>query len=179
MFTVEDTTLPGLKLVRPRIFTDLRGSFVKTYHAGLFEKLGMAFQPLEEFFSVSHKDVVRGMHFQLPPAAHSKLVYCVAGRVLDVVVDLRKSSPTYGQIASRELNAENREMFFIPVGFAHGFRSLEDGTVMVYQTSSVHAPEYDAGILWNSVGFDWGVATPVINERDQRFPGLKEFFSPF
>ena len=179
MFTVEDTNLPGLKLVRPRIFTDLRGSFVKTFHAGVFEKLGLAFQPLEEFFSVSRREVVRGMHFQLPPSAHSKLVYCVSGRVLDVVVDLRKSSPTFGQFASRELTAENREMFFIPVGFAHGFRSMQDETVMVYQTSTVHAPECDAGILWNSFGFDWGTDAPVINERDQRFPGLKEFVSPF
>ena len=179
MFTVHETTLSGLKLIQPRIFTDLRGTFVKTFHAGLFEQLGMEFQPREEFFSVSHRNVVRGMHFQSPPAAHAKLVYCVAGRVLDVVVDLRKASPTFGRHASRELSAVNREMFFIPVGFAHGFASLADGSVMVYQTSTVHAPECDAGILWNSFGFDWGMADPVINERDRKFPALLEFASPF
>ena len=179
MFTVHETSLAGLKLIQPRIFTDLRGTFVKTFHAGLFEQLGMEFQPREEFFSVSHRNVVRGMHFQSPPAAHAKLVYCVAGRVLDVVVDLRKSSPTFGRCASRELSAANREMFFISVGFAHGFLSLEDGSVMVYQTSTMHAPECDAGILWNSFGFDWGMADPVINERDQKFPRLDEFVSPF
>lgn len=179
MFTVHETTLPGLKLIQPRIFTDVRGIFVKTFHADLFEHLGMEFQPREEFFSVSHRNVVRGMHFQLPPAAHSKLVYCVAGRVLDVVVDLRLASVTFGRCTSRELSAENREMFFMPVGFAHGFASLEDGSVMVYQTNTVHAPECDAGILWNSFGFDWGVADPVINERDRKFPTLQDFVSPF
>jgi dTDP-4-dehydrorhamnose 3,5-epimerase len=179
MFQVVDTALPGLKVLQPRIFKDARGDFVKTYHAGLFRELGLPFAPAEEFFSVSRKDVVRGMHFQTPPHAHAKLVYCVAGRVLDVVVDLRRDSPTRGQYVSRELSAENREMFFIPEGFAHGFLSLEDDTVMVYQTSTVHAPEADAGIHWRSVGFAWPIANPVVSERDEAFPTLAGFDSPF
>ena len=179
MFTVHETSLAGLKLIQPRIFTDLRGTFVKTFHAGLFEQLGMEFQPKEEFFSVSHRNVVRGMHFQLPPDAHSKLVYCVAGRVLDVVVDLRKASPTFGRHASRELSAVNREMFFIPVGFAHGFASLADGSVMVYQTSTVHAPECDAGILWNSFGFEWPFLDPIISDRDRALPTMESYSSQF
>jgi len=174
-----ETALSGLAVLRPRIFRDPRGSFVKTYHAGLFEELGLPFQPREEFFSVSAKDVVRGMHFQLPPAAHAKLVYCLTGRVLDVVLDLRRASPTCGRYYTRELSAENREMLFIPEGFAHGFLALENDTAMVYQTSTVHAPAQDAGIRWDGFGFSWPVQNPVLSERDQRFPALSEFVSPF
>lgn len=173
------TELPGLQIIRPKIFQDARGSFVKTFHAGQFRELGLDFQPREEFFSTSAKNVLRGMHFQLPPAAHAKLVYCIAGRVLDVVLDLRKSSPTFGKTCARELNAANREMFFIPVGFAHGFLALEDNATMIYQTSTVHSPAHDAGIVWNSFGFDWPVKNPVLSERDQKFPALREFNSPF
>lgn len=179
MFSIEETILPGLKLIQPRIFEDVRGSFVKTFHHGLFESLGMDSTFRESFLSVSRKNVVRGMHFQVPPAAHSKLIYCTAGRVLDVVVDLRRDSPTFLRCASHEISASNRKMFFIPIGFAHGFLSLEDDTVMVYQTSTVHHPDLDSGILWNSFGFDWGVLDPIISDRDRAFPPLQHFDSPF
>src|ERR1035437_2690369 len=99
------TELPGLQLLRPRIFRDERGSFVKTFHAGQFRELGLDFEPREEFFSTSAKGVLRGRHFHLPPAAHAKLVYCIAGSVLDVVLDLRKDSPTFGHCGARELSA--------------------------------------------------------------------------
>lgn len=173
------TELPGLKLIRPKIFQDARGSFVKTFHRDLFRGQGMDFEPREEFFSTSAKNVVRGMHFQLPPAAHAKLVYCIAGRVLDVVLDLRKNSPVFGRSCARELNAATREMFFIPIGLAHGFLALEDDATMVYQTSTVHSPAHDAGIRWDSFGFDWPVDHPILSERDRRFPALREFNSPF
>ena len=173
------TELPGLKIIRPKIFQDARGTFVKTFHREVFRQLGLDFEPREEFFSTSAKNVLRGMHFQLPPAAHAKLVYCIAGRVLDVVLDLRKDSPTFGRSVARELNATSREMFFIPVGFAHGFLALEDNATMVYQTSTVHSPAHDAGIVWNSFGFDWPVKNPVMSDRDQKFPALRDFASPF
>ena len=173
------TDCAGLFVLQPRIFTDPRGSFVKTFHAGLFSELGIPFSPREEFFSVSTKNVLRGMHFQTPPAAHSKLVYCATGRVLDVVLDLRQNSPTRGQTVSRELSAANREMLFIPVGFAHGFLSLEDNTMMVYQTDTVHAPANDAGVAWHSFGFNWPVGSPIVSERDGKFPAWPEFQSPF
>ena len=173
------TDLPGVVVLQPRVFTDARGSFVKTYHADLFRELGLPFTPCEEFFSVSAKGVVRGMHFQLPPAAHDKLVYCVAGAVLDVVVDLRKESPAFGRFLARELSEANREMFFIPIGCAHGFLALSDGATMVYQTSSVHSPAHDAGILWNSFGFAWPTENPVLSERDRKFPALAAFQTPF
>jgi dTDP-4-dehydrorhamnose 3,5-epimerase len=173
------TELPGLKLIRPKIFQDARGSFVKTFHADFFREHGIAFEPREEFFSTSAKDVLRGMHFQLPPVAHAKLVYCIAGRVLDVVLDLRKNSPTFGSSCARELNAASREMFFIPVGFAHGFLALGDGATMVYQTSTVHSPAHDAGVSWDSFGFDWPVKTPILSERDKIFPPWHGFEPPF
>ena len=173
------TDLPGLNLIRPKIFQDTRGTFVKTFHRDVFCRLGLDFEPREEFFSTSARNVLRGMHFQLPPAAHAKLVYCITGRVLDVVLDLRKSAPTFGRSVARELNAKSREMFFIPVGFAHGFLALEDGATMVYLTSTVHSPAHDAGVRWDSFGFDWPVKNPVMSERDQKFPALRDFNSPF
>lgn len=171
--------LPDLMLIEPKVFLDQRGDFVKTYHAGLFAGFGIAFQPVEEFFSTSHKGVLRGMHFQLSPHDHSKLVYCVRGSVLDVVLDLRKSSSTYGRSVSSILSVVNHHQLFIPSGLAHGFLSLEDNSVMVYKTSTVHAPAHDAGVRWDTLGFDWGVDNPIVSGRDTAFPSLVEFASPF
>jgi len=173
------TELPGLYIIRPRIFADARGSLVKTFHAGRFCELGLNFEPREEFFSTSSKNVLRGMHFQLPPAAHTKLVYCITGRVLDVVLDLREDFPTFGRSHARELNTAGHEIFFIPAGFAHGFLALEDNATMVYQTSTVHSPAHDAGVRWDSFGFDWPVKSPIVSERDKKFPALRDFSSPF
>lgn len=173
------TELPGLQIVRPKIFQDARGSFVKTFHADQFRELGLDFEPREEFFSTSAKDVLRGMHFQLPPAAHAKLVYCIVGSVLDVVLDVRKNSPTFGRSYARELSAANREMLFIPIGFVHGFLALDDGATMIYQTSTVHSPVHDAGVRWDSFNFDWPVKTPILSERDKKFLPLQDFQSPF
>lgn len=133
----------------------------------------------EEFFSTSSKDVLRGMHFQTPPHAHQKLIYCITGRVLDVLLDLRRSSPTYGQSIALELSAANRHVLFVPVGFAHGFLSLEDHSCLVYKTDAVHAPQHDAGIRWDSFGFDWPADSPLISGRDLTHPEFSEFRSPF
>jgi len=173
------TELDGVRVIRPRIFEDGRGSFVKTFHAAAFREANLAFEPQEEFFSTSAKNVLRGMHFQVPPAAHAKLAYCIAGRALDVVLDLRKQSPTFGRSHARELNDKNREILFVPVGCAHGFLALEDGTTMVYQTSTVHAPAQDAGVRWDSFGFKWPVRDPILSDRDRKFPALADFPSPF
>jgi dTDP-4-dehydrorhamnose 3,5-epimerase len=179
MFEFVPTPLSGLQELHPRFFADARGSFVKTFHADLFRSAGIDFHPAEEFYSVSAAGVVRGMHFQLPPHDHAKLVYCPVGRVLDVVVDLRKQSATYGKAFSRELSAENRVMLFIPSGFAHGFLALDAGSMMVYQTSTVHAPESDAGIHWASFGYDWPVTNAILSDRDRAFPAFADFASPF
>ena len=178
-FTLIPTGFPGLCVLQPRHFKDQRGTFVKTYHQGLFADLGIHFTPREEFYSISRRGVLRGMHFQLPPAAHSKLVYCARGRVLDVVVDLRRGSPGFQQTFSRELSGAAPELVFIPIGFAHGFLSLEDDSMMVYQTDVVHTPECDAGVAWDSIGFTWPVSQPVLSERDRAFPALQGFTSPF
>ena len=174
------TDLDGVFVLKPNVFEDARGSYVKTYHEGLFESCGIRFSPKEEFFSVSRKNVVRGMHFQCPPAAHDKLVYCPVGKVMDVVLDLRPTATgVRARCISHELSARNREMLFIPAGCAHGFLALEDDSMMVYQTSTVHSPSHDAGVLWNSFGFDWPVKNPILSERDQKFPALRDFQSPF
>src|SRR5208283_3261571 len=117
-FKAVATEFPGLLVLQPRVFTDQRGLFVKTFHAGDFRELGLGFEPREEFYSASARNVLRGMHFQLPPAAHAKLIYCLNGRVLDVVLDLRRNSPQYGRAFSHELNAIDRELLFVPVGSA-------------------------------------------------------------
>src|SRR2546423_14015088 len=120
-FDTVATGFPGLALRRPRIFEDARGLFVKTFHADLFRELGISFDPREEFYSTSAKGVLRGMHFQLPPAAHAKLVYCLGGRVLDVVLDMRRSSAAFGRAFSCELDAVRREPLVIPGGLCRGF----------------------------------------------------------
>ena len=173
------TELPDVRLIRPRTFADSRGSFVKTFHAPAFQNAGIGFIPQEEFFSVSHKNVIRGMHFQTPPQAQARLVYCLAGRILDVVMDLRKNSPAFSRVVARELSAANREMLFIPEGFAHGFLSLEDHSLVGYSASRPHSPPHDAGIAWNSIGFQWPVASQILSGRDQNFPSLHEFQSPY
>jgi dTDP-4-dehydrorhamnose 3,5-epimerase len=171
--------LQGIHLLQTKIFEDARGDFVKTFHSGFFLELGVDFVPVEEFFSTSKKGVLRGMHFQLPPHDHAKLVYCVRGSVLDVLLDLRRGSPTYGQHVSTVLSEENHHQFYIPTGFAHGFLALEDNSVMVYKTTAVYAEDHDAGLRWDSFGFDWGFHGPIISQRDLSLPRLADFTSPF
>jgi dTDP-4-dehydrorhamnose 3,5-epimerase len=173
------TNLDGVFLLRPDIFRDHRGLFVKTYQTKMFADLGIAFIPKEEFFSISNRNVVRGMHFQIPPYDHAKIVYCLNGSILDVVVDLRKSSATYRQCWASELNDKSRELVFIPRGCAHGFLSREDGTLVVYATSTEYSPEQDKGVRWDSFGFDWQCTKPILSERDTSFPPLGAFASPF
>lgn len=171
--------LPGVLVIKPHVFADQRGAFVKTFHEPTFESRAWPLRWREEFYSVSAKDVVRGMHFQTPPDDHDKLVYCVSGSVLDVVVDLRLSSPTFGRWASVPLVATDPLLVLIPIGVAHGFLSLENNSVMMYKTTSVHAPASDAGIRWDSFGFSWPVASPLISDRDAALPPLADFHSPF
>lgn len=179
MFTKVETTLPGLVLLRPRIFQDQRGTFIKTFHAAAFRNLGLSFEPREEFYSISAPGVLRGMHFQVPPADHTKLVYCASGRVTDVVLDLRRSSTTFGRWHAFELNAMTPELLFIPSGFAHGFVARETAATMVYLTTVEHSPDHDKGIRWDSFGYDWGINNPTLSARDATFPALTEFQSPF
>lgn len=173
--------MDGIKVIKPFVFEDDRGNFVKPYHQDQLAELGINFDLREEFFSTSSAGVLRGMHFQVPPHAHQKLIYCITGSVIDVLLDLRKGSPHYGQAVSLELSAKNRHVVYVPVGFAHGFYSLEDNSCLVYKTDAVHAPEYDCGILWNSFGFDWPCDSQgaIISDRDKDHEVFTEFTSPF
>lgn len=171
--------LPGVRLLEPRVFSDQRGAFIKTYHEPAWRHAGITFEMREEYYSVSRRGVLRGMHFQTPPEDHVKLVYCPSGRVLDVLLDLRRGSPTFGRSMVQELSSENRLIFVLPAGIAHGFLCLAEQSVMVYKTSTVHSPAHDAGIRWDSFGFDWGRETPVVSERDAAFPSFADFPSPF
>ena len=170
--------LPGCFLLQAKRFEDHRGCFVKTYHEGQCVALGVDLTMREEFYSVSHKKVVRGMHFQLPPHDHDKLVYCVGGAVHDVLLDLRKGS-SYGRAVSADLSGENARLIYIPKGIAHGFLALTDNALMLYKTSTVHMAESDGGVRWDSFGFDWDVDRPIISGRDQQHVAFGDFVSPF
>lgn len=170
--------LDGAWWLSLRRIDDARGCFVKTFTKSMFESVGISLDFQEEYYSISHRDVVRGMHFQLPPHDHGKLVYCALGSVLDVLVDLR-AGPGYGRVASTILSHHEPSMLYIPSGIAHGFKSLSEGSLMVYKTTAEYAPSHDAGIRWNSIGFDWKVESPIVSERDQEHPTLESFRSPF
>lgn len=179
-----DEILPCTFLVKLNRFQDARGGFVKTYAKSVFDNalvplLGEGrFDFREEFYSTSAKNVLRGMHFQLPPHDHVKLVYCAHGAVLDVLLDLRRG-PGYGKTASVRLDADEPSLLVIPKGIAHGFLSLTDGSLMVYKTSTEHAPTHDAGIHYGSFGFNWGSEQPTMSARDAGHPALSDFDSPF
>ena len=176
---IKEIALSGPKLIELPAFKDDRGLFVKTFQDSVFQKSGIRFELKESYFSISHKDVIRGMHFQLPPHQHSKIVFCPKGAILDVLVDLRKGSPSYGQFCTEVLSEENHRALFIPEGFAHGFKSLTDGALTYYFVSSEYHKESDTGIRWDSFGFDWDCLKPVISQRDKGFVGLDVFETPF
>lgn len=163
----------------PQVFQDNRGLFVKTFHQELFAAQGLNTSFAEEFYSISYRGVLRGLHFQVPPKEMVKLVYCVEGAALDVLVDLRIGSPNYGQHVMCELSAEKANMVYMPPGIAHGFYARTERVVMIYKCSVVYSPDHDTGILWNSVGIPWPDQDPVISERDKQFVGFDRFKSGF
>lgn len=173
------TKLQGVFIIEIESFEDQRGSFVKTFNFDVFKENNLETEFKESFYSISKKNVVRGMHFHLPPKDHSKLVYVTKGKALDVVLDIRSGSPTYGESISVEIGDENKKMIYIPRGCAHGFCSLEEDTCMVYLQTGSYSKEEDTGILYNSFGCDWGINTPIISQRDQGFQKLENFRSPF
>lgn len=160
-------------------FKDDRGIFVKPFNDSFFRQLGIRFELRESYYSFSRKDVIRGMHFQLPPHQHAKIVFCPYGAILDVAVDLRKNSPDYGRCFSTVLSETNNKAFYIPEGFAHGFRALTDNALTYYLVSSEYNKEHDTGILYSSIGFDWETNTPLLSDRDKGFVTLADFRSPF
>jgi dTDP-4-dehydrorhamnose 3,5-epimerase len=171
--------LNGAKLLTLPSSHDARGTFVKTFHESSLVEHDIYFTLRESYFSFSKKDVIRGMHLQLPPWEHSKIVFCPLGAILDVIIDLRKNSPTYKQHFAHILSSENNKACYIPEGFAHGFKSLTDNAITYYLVSSEYNKEHDTGVRYDSIGFDWEVNEPIISTRDLSFPSLDNFDSPF
>ncbi|MCB1775852.1 MAG: dTDP-4-dehydrorhamnose 3,5-epimerase [Candidatus Competibacteraceae bacterium] len=178
-FQIRPTALPGCVELLPRRQQDERGGFVKVFHRDTFAQLGLETEYPEVYYSHSRQGVIRGLHFQLPPAHQAKLVFCTQGRVQDAVVDLRVGSPAYRQYVTLELSAVAANLIYIPPGLAHGFCVLSDWATLVYQVGSQYAPDLDAGVLWNSVGIPWATSQPIISDRDMSHPPLAEFASTF
>jgi dTDP-4-dehydrorhamnose 3,5-epimerase/CDP-3, 6-dideoxy-D-glycero-D-glycero-4-hexulose-5-epimerase len=176
---IEALPLQGACLITLPFSTDHRGSFTKTFHDANLRAAGIHFQLRESYFSFSKAGVIRGMHFQLPPHQHSKVVFCPQGAILDVIVDLRTDSATYGQCFGTVLSAENHKAYFIPEGFAHGFKALTDDALTYYLVSSEYSKDHDTGIRYDSIGFNWELESPIISARDVSFMPLAEFYSPF
>jgi dTDP-4-dehydrorhamnose 3,5-epimerase len=175
------THIPDLFVIEPRVFGDHRGYFFESFSADAFTKEGIDVDFVQDNESFSSAGVVRGLHFQRPPRAQGKLVRVQRGRVLDIAVDIRKGSPTYGAHFAIELSGENKKMLWIPPGFAHGFATLEDETVFLYKCTDTYSPEDEGSIAWNDpvLGIDWLVTSPKLSAKDEAGPNFAEFDSPF
>lgn len=176
---IENTRIEAVKLIHQFRADDQRGSFVKTFHHSSLQTDGIDFELRESFYSISAKDVIRGMHFHHPPYDHDKIVFCTDGAILDVALDLRKNSGTYGQSVSARLSFENNNALFIPKGFAHGFLTLHEKATTFYLVSGEYNKDSDDGVRYDSFGFDWNLVKPMLSERDLSFLPLGEFHSPF
>ena len=173
-FDFRPLTIPGVLLVAPRVLTDRRGTFMETYKRSAFAAAGITDIFVQENYSSSVRNVLRGLHYQRPPQAQSKLVRVISGKIFDVVVDLRRDSPTSGQWVGAPLSAEERTMIYVPDWCAHGFCVLSDRAEVVYHTSNEYSPEHEAGIVWNdpALAITWPVDDPIVSERDQHWPLL-------
>lgn len=173
------TPLPGCYELHPRVLSDDRGRLVKVYHENTFAELGLHTNFAEEYYSISSQRVIRGLHFQTPPHDHIKVVGCLQGRILDVVVDLRKGSPTFKQHFMVELSAEKGNLLYVPQGLAHGFYVLSETAIFLNRASTVYSPENDRGIRWDSCGIDWPDREPIVSEKDRNMPALDDYATPF
>jgi len=173
--------IEGPLVIEPRIFNDARGYFYESYNEGAFKAQGIDCTFVQDNQSLSQKGAIRGLHFQAPPFEQGKLVRVINGRVLDTIVNIRKNSATYGQHYSIELNAENKLMFWIPPGFAHGFETLEDNTIFLYKCTNLYDKASEGGLRWNDpeIGVKWQTMQPIVSEKDQFLPLFKDFSSPF
>lgn len=172
---IEKTILDGVVVITPDIFADERGFFVETFQEKRYQEfLGADIHFVQDNFSSSKKGVLRGLHYQAPPFGQAKLVQVLRGKVLDVAVDIRFGSPTFGKFVSVELSAENHRQFFIPEGYAHGFVALEDDTFFQYKCTNVYSKEHERGIVWNdsTIGIDWKTESPLVSEKDQKHLSL-------
>jgi dTDP-4-dehydrorhamnose 3,5-epimerase len=174
---IRETSIAGLVEIFPRVFEDDRGFFFESYNEELFKKLGLPTNFVQDNQSFSIKGVVRGLHFQNAPFAQGKLVRVISGRVLDVAVDIRPDSPTFGKHEVFELRSDTNNTAYVPEGFAHGFVALED-SVFSYKCTNVYNKGAESGILWNDpdLGIDWGIENPIVSEKDLILPTLRSLF---
>jgi len=175
------TEISGLLIIKPKIFEDSRGYFYESYNKEVFREAGIDLEFVQDNQSLSSKGVLRGLHFQNPPYGQGKLIRVLSGSVLDVAVDIRKDSPTYGKWVSAELSAANKLMFWIPPGFAHGFVTLEDNTTFFYKCTEFYNSESEGGILWNDpeLNIDWEITDPLLSEKDKICPLFRKLESEF
>ena len=178
---IVETKISDLYIIKPKVFEDARGYFFESYNKQEFIHLGIDQNFVQDNESMSQKGVVRGLHYQSPPFAQGKLVRVMQGAVLDVAVDIRKASPTYGEWVAVELTQDNKWMYWIPPGFAHGFAALEDNTVFFYKCTNVYSSESEGSIRWNdpTLNIDWNVENPILKDRDMQSTLFKDFVSPF
>jgi dTDP-4-dehydrorhamnose 3,5-epimerase len=175
------TPIPDLLIIQPKVFEDDRGYFYESYNKLAFENHGIFVDFVQDNQSLSEKGVLRGLHFQNPPFAQGKLVRAIKGAILDVAVDLRKTSETFGQHFNIELNEKNKTMLWIPPGFAHGFLTLSDETIFSYKCSNIYNKNSEGSIAWNdsTIGINWGITDPILSEKDKKSNSFKEFNSMF
>ncbi len=178
---IKELAIAGCYQITPTIFKDARGVFTKTFHSETLAEYNLDIELREEFFSISKKNVLRGLHFQSPPSAHNKLVYCPKGAVLDFFVDIRIGSPTYGKHLLIELNDKNSLMLFLPIGIAHGFLSLEENSLMIYKTDCSYDSSADTGLDFFSCDIELPIhrSEVIISQRDLELLDFKQFISPF
>ena len=176
---LQPLAIDGVFLLENFQAEDERGFFVKTFHEEMFQSKGLQAHFKESYYSVSVKNVIRGMHFQIPPHDHEKVVYVTDGEIMDVILDIRKNSSTYGRFVAVTL-MEKSNSIYIPKGCAHGFLTISERATVVYNVATIYQPTADAGIRWDSFGYKWeGVTDPIISPRDRAFVTLSEFNSPF
>ena len=175
------TPIPDLLVVEPSVFNDQRGYFFEVYNQERYFNNNMQMQFVQDNESKSGKNVIRGLHFQKPPFAQGKLVRVIQGKVLDVAVDIRKGSPTYGSYHAVELDAISKRMFYIPEGFAHGFLTMEEDTIFAYKCTNYYNKESEGSLLWSdeTIGIKWNIKNPILSEKDKIAPLFKDFNSPF
>ena len=179
---VKKTKINGVFLIKPQIFKDKRGYFFESFNSKEFRKaIGFDVQFVQDNQSLSSKNVLRGLHFQHPPFAQAKLVSVIKGEVLDVVVDIRKESDTYGEYVAAYLSEENHHQLYIPEGMAHGFLTIRDDTIFTYKCSNYYCKDYEDGIIWNdsNLNIDWNIKNPLVSEKDQHVQNFNSFVSPF
>ena len=177
------TAIPSVFIIEPSVFGDDRGYFLESFNLEKFEENVYPIKFVQDNESKSSKGVLRGLHFQTPPFAQAKLVRCIEGKVIDVVVDIRKGSPTYGKHLAIELTGDNKRQLFVPRGFAHGFLVLSDSAIFAYKVDNTYAPEFDAGIKYDDkeLNINWGITEEEIqlSEKDKNLSFFKDLDSPF